>query len=73
MVESIHTKIVQSVFAALGEGDLAKAAAFFDPKIRIYEPASLPYGGLYIGHAGFYELFQRLNETFNHLTIPGSP
>jgi uncharacterized protein len=71
-MSSANVAIVQNIFAALSEGDLAKAAAYFDPKIRIYEPANLPYGGLYIGHEGFYQLFERLSETFDNLTIPPS-
>jgi uncharacterized protein len=71
-MQSTNASIVENIFAALGKGDLAKAATYFDPEIQIYEPAHLPYGGLYIGHKGFYTLFQRLNETFADLTIPPS-
>jgi uncharacterized protein len=32
----------------------------------------LPYGGIYLGYQGFYDLFDRLNQTFDNLSIPPS-
>jgi uncharacterized protein len=71
-MQSTNVTIVQSIFDALSKGDLAEAATYFDLEIRIYEPAHLPYGGIYVGHAGFYALFQQLNQTFDRLIIPPS-
>jgi uncharacterized protein len=67
-----NADIVEQVFKLLGKGDLAGAATYFDPDICIYEPTGLPYGGKYVGHAGFYELFRQLGETFDELSIPPS-
>lgn len=71
-MKSLYTVIVEQVFEALGRGDLAEATKHFDQRIRIYEPANLPYGGMYVGHAGFYALFKQLAETFDQLAIPPS-
>jgi uncharacterized protein len=71
-MQSTNVTIVQSIFAALSQGNLAQAATYFDPEICIYEPAHLPYGGIYVGHDGFYDLFQQLNQTFDRLIIPPS-
>jgi ketosteroid isomerase-like protein len=64
-------QIVESVFAALATGDMADAASHFDSNIRIQEAEkSLPYGGEYVGHQGFFSLFQKLANTFENLSIP---
>lgn len=67
-----NADIVEQVFKLLGTGDLAGAATYFDPDICIYEPTGLPYGGKYVGHAGFYDLFRRLSDSFDELSIPPS-
>jgi uncharacterized protein len=69
---SSNTIIVEQVFKALGQGDLAEATNHFDAGICIYEPANLPYGGKYVGHAGFYALFKQLGIMFDQLSIPPS-
>jgi uncharacterized protein len=67
-----NSEIVSDVFAALSKGKLDAAAAHFDASLRIYEPAGLPYGGVYVGHEGFYTLFNKLAATYDELSIPPS-
>ncbi|EFC83849.1 nuclear transport factor 2 family protein [Parafrankia sp. EUN1f] len=44
--------VVEELARRFLAGDRDGAFALFDPQIRIQQPASLPHGGWYSGHAG---------------------
>jgi ketosteroid isomerase-like protein len=44
--------VVEALARHFQAGDFAAAFALYDPNIRIEQPASLPHGGVYQGHAG---------------------
>jgi uncharacterized protein len=67
-----NARIVEAIFTALGAGDLAAAAAHFHSDVVIHEPPSLPYGGVFKGHEGFLDLFQRLATCYDNLSISPS-
>lgn len=60
-----------SFATALLKGDLENALQWLDPGIVIHEPAGLPYGGEFRGHAGFRELTARMHDYWE--TMSGSP
>ena len=43
----------EAAYLAAGGGDFSAIAATLDPECVIFQPASLPYGGKWRGHAGF--------------------
>jgi len=43
----------EAAYLAAGGGDFSAIAATLDPECVIFQPASLPYGGEWRGHAGF--------------------
>ena len=45
----------ESAFLRAGGGDFTAIAATLDPECVIYQPVSLPYGGIWRGHNGFEE------------------
>jgi ketosteroid isomerase-like protein len=47
-----NVEVVRRLFKAVEDRDLAGVLAAYDPEIVIREPESLPYGGVYQGHAG---------------------
>jgi ketosteroid isomerase-like protein len=51
-----NPEIVQAAYDALARGDVPAILALFDSEVEITEAESLPYGGLYHGHAGAQQL-----------------
>jgi uncharacterized protein len=50
-----------------GEVDLTEVLSHLHPDIEIIEAASLPYAGIWRGHAGFLELAAYFQETWRFL------
>jgi uncharacterized protein len=55
-------EVVRELARRFGAGDRQGALALFDPGIRIEQPASLPHGGVHVGHAGVAEMGTRFAE-----------
>jgi len=49
------------------EQRLAKLLELLDPEVRFSVPKSLPYGGEYVGHAGFLALGEGFGKTWQVL------
>jgi ketosteroid isomerase-like protein len=47
--------VVAELVGALAALDVEALQRLVDADVRVTEPASLPYGGVYQGHAGFFE------------------
>ena len=67
----------EATVARIGEcfvkGDLAGVFACLSPDVvwTLPAPASLPYGGRYVGHDGYADWYRRVRETlhFNNVTV----
>jgi len=55
-----NAAVVESIVAAMQAGDIEGILARFHPEIEIHEADSLPFGGVFRGHAGFQDLLRRL-------------
>ncbi len=42
-------RVVESLYAAMRDGDIPAAAALLDPDVVLHEPPSLPYSGVHHG------------------------
>ncbi|MBO0854519.1 MAG: nuclear transport factor 2 family protein [Nocardia sp.] len=54
--------VVTELARRFAAGDGAGAMALFHPEIRIEQPASLPHGGSYHGHAGVADMGQAFGK-----------
>ena len=52
--------------------DFAPIAATLDPECVIYQPASLPYGGEWRGHAGFEAWMRAFSGVWSSLEVKGA-
>lgn len=59
-----HVQIVQSVYEAFNRGDIAAVLAAFDPQVELVEAESLPYAGVYRGHAGVQQMLVGLGAVW---------
>lgn len=59
-----HVQIVQSVYEAFHRGDIGAVLAAFDPQLELVEAESLPYGGVYHGHAGVQQMLAALGAVW---------
>lgn len=71
-MKTANSKVIDCMFAHMGKGDLDAAARLLDPEIVIHEAESLPYGGTYHGMEGFFDLFRKLAQEFDKLSITPS-
>jgi ketosteroid isomerase-like protein len=55
-------EVVRELGARYRSGDVASAAALYQPDVRIEQPASLPHGGSHIGADGMAEMATRFSE-----------
>ena len=44
-------------------------ASTLDPEVRLHQSPDLPWGGDYVGHAGFLEWATKMSDTFDFLDI----
>jgi ketosteroid isomerase-like protein len=44
-------------------------ASTLDPEVRLYQSPDLPWGGDYVGHAGFREWAARMSDAFDYLDV----
>lgn len=58
-------EVVQAVYDAYGRRDLRAIAALYHPQCELYQSELLPWGGVYRGHAGLQQFFERLTETID--------
>jgi uncharacterized protein len=54
----------EELFAASGRRDFAPVAATIHPAIVLFQPESLPYGGVWRGHDGFERWMHAFTETW---------
>lgn len=59
----------ETAYLASGTRDFSGIAATLDPECVIYQPASLPYGGTWRGHAGFEAWMQAFAEIWSSLEV----
>ena len=67
-----NVQVIENFYAALGRGDLSAAFEYLDPAFTLHQAASLPYGGIYRGHAGvqqFFEIFGHTWEQFQSAEV----
>ena len=62
----------ESAYLGAVEPDFGPIAATLDPECVIYQPASLPYGGEWRGHAGFEAWMQAFGEVWSSLEVKGA-
>ncbi len=62
----------EAAYLAGGGGDFAPIAATLDPDVVIRQPASLPYGGEWRGHAGFEAWMRAFAEQWAAMDVTGS-
>ena len=62
----------EAAYLAAGGGDFGPIAATLDPDVVIRQPASLPYGGEWRGHAGFEAWMRAFAEQWAALDVTGS-
>ncbi len=62
----------ESAYLQASNPDFAAIAATLDPECVIYQPASLPYGGEWRGHAGFEVWMQKFSQAWTSLAVQGS-
>ena len=58
-----ETQVVQAIYEAFGQRDLAKVFGFFSPDIEIVQSEQLPWGGRYCGHSEAQRFFDKLTST----------
>lgn len=59
----------ETTYLLSAERDFAGIAATLDPECVIYQPASLPYGGEWRGHAGFEAWMQAFSRAWTSLEV----
>ena len=62
----------ESAYLLAAEPDFSPIAATLDPECVVYQPASLPYGGEWRGHAGFESWMRAFAEVWSSLEVRGS-
>ena len=62
----------ESAYLAAGGGDFGPIAATLDPQVVIQQPASLPYGGEWRGHAGFEAWMRAFAQQWAAMDVTGS-
>ena len=62
----------ESAYLLAAEPDFNSIAATLDPECVICQPASLPYGGEWRGHAGFEAWLRAFREVWSSLEVKGS-
>ena len=70
MLETLNSFYeAESAFLRAGGGDFTAIAATLDPECVIYQPVSLPYGGIRRGHNGFEEWMRLFTEVWASLEV----
>lgn len=59
----------ESAYLRAGGGDFAAIAATLDPECVLYQPASLPYGGVWRRHSGFEAWMQSFTRIWASLEV----
>ncbi|WP_410605806.1 nuclear transport factor 2 family protein [Amycolatopsis sp. lyj-90] len=59
----------ESRYLEEGAGDFSEIAETLDPGCVIYQPASLPYGGEWRGHAGFEAWMVAFGDAWSSLEV----
>ncbi len=62
----------EAAYLAAGGGDFAPIAATLDRDVVIHQPASLPYGGEWRGHAGFEAWMRAFADQWAAMDVTGS-
>ena len=62
----------ESAYLLAVEPNFGPIAATLDPECVIYQPASLPYGGDWRGHAGFEAWLRAFREVWSSLEVKES-
>jgi ketosteroid isomerase-like protein len=58
------TETVKLFMDCVNKGDMPGALKYVDADVSVTEPASMPYGGDYSGHAGFVDLMGKISATW---------
>ena len=59
----------ETVYMGPGGGDFSVIAGTLDEDCVIHQPASLPYGGEWRGHAGFEAWMRAFSDAWSHLEV----
>ncbi len=62
----------EAAYLVAGGGDFGPIAATLDPDVVIRQPASVPYGGEWRGHAGFEAWMRAFAEQWAAMDVTGS-
>ena len=65
-IEDIVVKM-KRFYAAIAAGDVEAVNAILAPDVVVHEAESLPYPGEFHGHAGFWDLMQKVAGVWDHL------
>jgi uncharacterized protein len=58
-------RLGEQLVAAMSGADLPALLKLLHGDVEIHEPASLPYGGIHHGHAGFADVLQTMASLFD--------
>ena len=64
-MSSPAVQVVKGIYEAFAVRDVAKVFSHFAPDLEIRQTSALPWGGVYHGHAGAREFFERLTQQIN--------
>ncbi|MDP3545107.1 MAG: nuclear transport factor 2 family protein [Phreatobacter sp.] len=53
-------EVIKAAYDAYGRRDFQAIAALYHPQCELYQSEQLPWGGVYGGHAGLQQFFERL-------------
>lgn len=60
--DQINIAMVKRLFASILEDDREAIKALLAPDVVVHEADSMPYGGSFHGHDGYFELLRKLDE-----------
>ena len=75
MTSDANEATVARLSACFGAGDLEGAFACLSPEVvwTLPAPRALPYGGRYVGHAGYADWFRRVRATLHFISVTTTP
>lgn len=60
--DETNKALVKQLFASILDDDREAVKALLAPDVVVHEAESMPYGGTYHGHEGYFDLLRKLNE-----------
>ena len=66
---SNNKQIIEGLYQNMSERNLSKVLPVLDEHLKIWVPESLPFGGEFLGRAGFIAMVSKLNQIWENLQI----